>query len=265
MDGAYVSSSSSFIRADAARPPGASAPCLSKRLRSPLSARPRRIHRRRHRTRARILRRPLLQPPQPILVPLDPASQLENELHTRLTPRVVDRLRLGPIHACKIRCTNKESLPRAPTTRSPDASGHGSRCNHSLPLVRGHAPPPARRARRNPRAAILAPRSRRSEGPRTLRCGCPLRAAADRRSWRTRATASRSSRGIRRAPRGRVGRSAHRPPRADERAQGRAQPMRTAPRSRSRTSARSPGASASWSASARRRPATMKCSAPCKP
>jgi hypothetical protein len=128
MDGAYVSSSSSFIRADAARPPGASAPCLSKRLRSPLSARPRRIHRRRHRTRARILRRLLLQPPQPILVPLDPASQLENELHTRLTPRVVDRLRLGPIHACKIRCTNKESLPgpRRPGRRMPAATARGA-------------------------------------------------------------------------------------------------------------------------------------------
>ncbi len=35
---------------------------------------------------------------------------------TRLTPRVIDRLRLRAVHACKIRCTNKESLPQAPTT-----------------------------------------------------------------------------------------------------------------------------------------------------
>ena len=45
----------------------------------------------------------------------DPARQLKNELDTRLTPRVVDRFRLRTIHACKIRCTNKESLPLAPT------------------------------------------------------------------------------------------------------------------------------------------------------
>ena len=86
------------------------------RLRPPLSARLRRILRRRLRTRARILPRLLLHPPQPILVLLDPARQLENELNTRLTPGVVDRLRLGTIHTCKIRCTKQESLPQAPTT-----------------------------------------------------------------------------------------------------------------------------------------------------
>ena len=59
---------------------------------------------------------PAPQPPQPILVPLNPAREIENELNTRLTPRVINRLRLGTIHACKIRCTNKESLPQAPTT-----------------------------------------------------------------------------------------------------------------------------------------------------
>ena len=47
---------------------------------------------------------------------LNPGRQLENELNTRLTTRVIDRLRLGTIHAYKIRCTNKESLPKAPTT-----------------------------------------------------------------------------------------------------------------------------------------------------
>ena len=89
---------------------------LGTSLRSPLRARLRRIHRWWCGTRARIPTRLLLQPPQPILVLLNPARQLENELNTRHPPRVVDRLRLGTIHACKIRCTNKESLPHAPTT-----------------------------------------------------------------------------------------------------------------------------------------------------
>jgi hypothetical protein len=47
---------------------------------------------------------------------LNPRGQLENELNTYLPARVIDRLRLGAVHACKIRCTNKESLPKAPTT-----------------------------------------------------------------------------------------------------------------------------------------------------
>src|ERR1700733_12906233 len=85
-------------------------------LRPPLRSRLRRIHRRRPGTRARILPRQLLQPPQPILDLLNPRGQLANELNTRNTPRVVDRLRLGTIHTCKIRCTNKESLPQTPTT-----------------------------------------------------------------------------------------------------------------------------------------------------
>ena len=94
---------------------------LRTRLRPPLRTRLRRIRRRRPRTRTRILPRLLLQPPQPLLVLHDPACQLEDELDTRLTPRVIDRLRLGAVHACKIRCTNEESLPQAPTTeRLPD-------------------------------------------------------------------------------------------------------------------------------------------------
>src|SRR3954451_9221819 len=45
-----------------------------------------------------------------------PAREIENELDARLTPCVIDRLRLRAVHACKIRCTNKESLSQAPTT-----------------------------------------------------------------------------------------------------------------------------------------------------
>ena len=47
---------------------------------------------------------------------LNPAARLENELDTHLTARVIDRLRLRAVHARKIRCTNKETLPQAPTT-----------------------------------------------------------------------------------------------------------------------------------------------------
>jgi hypothetical protein len=59
---------------------------LRARLRTPLRPRLRRITRRRLRTRARVRARLLLQPLQPILMPLNPGRQLENELDTRLTP-----------------------------------------------------------------------------------------------------------------------------------------------------------------------------------
>jgi hypothetical protein len=89
---------------------------LRTRLRPTLRARPRRIGRRRLGTGARILARLLLQTPQPILVLADPARQLKHELHTRLAPRVIDRLRLSTVHTRKIRCTKQESSPPAPTT-----------------------------------------------------------------------------------------------------------------------------------------------------
>ncbi|MGH2886794.1 MAG: hypothetical protein ACRDPA_29565, partial [Solirubrobacteraceae bacterium] len=83
-------------------------------LSPPLRARLGRIHLWRLGARARVLPRLLLEPLEPILVLHDPSSEINNELDTRLTPRVINRLRLGAIHACKIRCTNKESLPKAP-------------------------------------------------------------------------------------------------------------------------------------------------------
>ncbi len=86
------------------------------RLGPPLRPRLRRIQRRRPRARAGILTRLLLQPLQTILVLLNPPRQLKNELDTRLTPRVIDRLRLGTLHTRKIRCIKQESLPQAPTT-----------------------------------------------------------------------------------------------------------------------------------------------------
>ncbi len=100
-----------------AHPPAAQAPRLSRaRLRPALLTRLRRTHRRRLGTRPRVLTRLLLEPLQPILVLRKPAREIENELDTRHTPCVIDRLRLGAVHACKIRCTNEESLPKAPTT-----------------------------------------------------------------------------------------------------------------------------------------------------
>ncbi len=88
---------------------------LRTRFRTPLRPRLRWIHRRRPGTRARVLTRLLLQSLQPILVLHKPIREIENELNTRLTPRVINRLRLRAIHTRKIRCTNKESLPLAPT------------------------------------------------------------------------------------------------------------------------------------------------------
>lgn len=93
---------------------------LRPRLRTALLPRLRRIQGRRLGTRPRVLTRMLLQPLQPIRVLPNLRSETENKLDTRLTPRVINRLRLHAIHARKIRCTKQESLPKAPTTeRSP--------------------------------------------------------------------------------------------------------------------------------------------------
>ena len=59
------------------------------RLRPTLLTRLRRIRRRRHRTRPRIPPRLLLQPPQPLLVPLHPGREIEDELHANIPPRVI--------------------------------------------------------------------------------------------------------------------------------------------------------------------------------
>ena len=85
---------------------------LRARLRPPLRTRLRRIGRRRPRTRTRVLARPLLKTPQPILMLRDPARQIENELNTRLTPRVINRLRLGAIHAARFAATSRNPCHR---------------------------------------------------------------------------------------------------------------------------------------------------------
>src|SRR5207245_1641383 len=87
-------------------------PCL----RPPLLTRLRWILRRRLGARPRVLTTLSLQTTQPLIHLPHPRSEIENELHTRLTPRVIDRLRLCALHDCKIRCTNKESLSQAPGT-----------------------------------------------------------------------------------------------------------------------------------------------------
>ena len=88
---------------------------LRTRFRTPLRPRLRWIHRRRPRAHARVLTCLLLQSLQPILMLRKPGREIKDELNTRLTPRVINRLRLRAIHAPKIRCTNKEPLPLAPT------------------------------------------------------------------------------------------------------------------------------------------------------
>ena len=121
---------------------------LCARLRTPLRPRLRRIHRRRLGTRTRVLTRLLLKPPQPILVLRKPPREIETELHTRLTPCVKDRLRVGAVHACTIRCTNTESLPEAPTTErlpgSVDLQGiyQLSDRRPEVPSEEPHPPPP---------------------------------------------------------------------------------------------------------------------------
>jgi hypothetical protein len=89
---------------------------LRARLRPPLRTRLRRIRGRRLRSRPRVLARLRLQPTQPLLQRLYARSEIKNELDTRLPTSVIDRLRLRAVHDCKIRCTNRESLPKAPTT-----------------------------------------------------------------------------------------------------------------------------------------------------
>jgi hypothetical protein len=85
-------------------PPPAAATRLGRILRRWLGA------------RARVLASPLLEPLQAILVLRKTAREIKNELDTRLTPRVIDRLRLRAVHTCKIRCSSNEPLPQAPTT-----------------------------------------------------------------------------------------------------------------------------------------------------
>jgi hypothetical protein len=89
---------------------------LRSRFRSALLPRLRWIRRRRLGTRARVLPCLLLQPLQAIRVLPNLGSETNNELDTRLTPRVINRLRLRTLHDRKIRCTLQESLPTAPTT-----------------------------------------------------------------------------------------------------------------------------------------------------
>ena len=98
---------------------------LLPRLRPPLLPRLGGILRRWLGARTRILTRLRLQTTQPLLHLPHPSSEIKNELHTRLTPRVIDRLGLRALHNCKIRCTNKESRPQAPTTeRLPKAADY---------------------------------------------------------------------------------------------------------------------------------------------
>ena len=76
---------------------------LRTRLSPPLSPCLRWILGRRPGARARVLTRCRLQTSQPLLKLLDPRSEIENELDTRLTTSVIDRLRLRALHNPRIR------------------------------------------------------------------------------------------------------------------------------------------------------------------
>ena len=82
---------------------------LRPRLRAPLLTRLRRILRWRLGTRARVLTSLILKPLQPIVMLRKPAREIQNELDTRPTTRVIDRLRLRAVHDRKIRC-NKQDM-----------------------------------------------------------------------------------------------------------------------------------------------------------
>jgi hypothetical protein len=102
---------------------------LRARLRTPLLTRLRRILRRRLRARARVLTGLRFQPPQPLLKPLHPRSEIEHELHADLPAGVIDRLSLGTIHSPKIRRPPPRTLLWRPTTeRLP-----GKRCETKMP------------------------------------------------------------------------------------------------------------------------------------
>jgi hypothetical protein len=73
------------------------------RLRATLLTRLRSIRRRRRGTGTRTRGRFLLQRPQPLLGPQLPIHQPHQKLDARLPPRVIDRLRLRPLHTNKVR------------------------------------------------------------------------------------------------------------------------------------------------------------------
>jgi hypothetical protein len=60
----------------------------------------------------------LLKPLQPILMLFNPRRQLETELDTPITTRVIDRLRLGTLHACKISLHQQGNPAHGPDDRT---------------------------------------------------------------------------------------------------------------------------------------------------
>jgi hypothetical protein len=99
---------------------------LRARFRAPLGTRLRRILRRRLRAVARALPRLLLQAPDPLLQPhpqqrqpLHRRRQLHDHPNAALTPRVIDRLRLSPLH------TNKFDAPtEVPSSKRPQLNAY---------------------------------------------------------------------------------------------------------------------------------------------
>src|SRR5450631_1547969 len=106
------------------------------RLRPTLLTRLGSIPRRCLRTVARTRGRFLLQRPQPLLGPRLLIDHSHQERDTRLTPRVIDRLSLRPVHTSKIRRPPQRTLLWKTTTSEPRLSQFTSR---RLPMLVGLA------------------------------------------------------------------------------------------------------------------------------
>ena len=74
----------------------------------------------RPRTRPRVTPRLILKPPDPLLQPLHRRGQLQQSLHARLAPTVVDRLGLSPFHNRNIRPRDVGAL-----LWNPELNGYG--------------------------------------------------------------------------------------------------------------------------------------------
>src|ERR1017187_10519219 len=168
------------------------------RLRATLLTRLRRIRRRRRGTGTRTRGRFLLQHAQPLLQPQLPIHQPHQELDARLPTRVIDRLRLGPLHTDKVRRPPERTLlwkarrtERLPSRgRARPGSGHPQALAR---LVTG-----LRRPRGSP-ARVGGPRGSRppASGPALLPRQPPAGSRADRVHLARRA-GSRSARRARR-------------------------------------------------------------------
>src|ERR1700733_568130 len=128
---------------------------LRPRLRPPLLTRLRRIPRRRPGTRTRTLPRPLPKPHNTLLLPqrlpgqtLHRRGQLKDDLDAPLPPRVIDRLRLRPLHTSQFDNWAEVPLSKPDNTKkSTRLNDYSDHCRSST-TARPSCPPRHRRSRR---------------------------------------------------------------------------------------------------------------------